>query len=376
MDVFESPAKAGGTVKTAQGEDMTVQQSINDAKLEAFLGKVVTDTAAAWSAPLVLVGDRLGLYSAMASAGPVTSQELAANTGLHERYVREWLLNQTASGYVEYDSASDRYTLPPEHAMALTDTTSPAYVGGLFYIVEAGLKAQEHIARAFHSGDGLAWGDQAAELFPATDRLFRPGYAANLVQNWIPALDGVQERLQAGAVVADVGCGYGASTILMAQAFPNSRFFGFDPHGPSIEAARRSAEKAGVSDRVTFEVASAQDFPGRDYALVAFFDCLHDMGDPIGAIAHTAEALASDGTVLVVEPMAAESIEGCVNPVARLYSAGSIFLCTPNAMATGDIALGNQVPEQKLREIVQAGGLSQFRRATETPFNRVFEARK
>ena len=351
-------------------------KEIDETKLQEFLGKVVTDTAAQFSAPLVLLGDRLGLYQAMASSGPVTSQELAARTGLHERYVREWLLNQTASGYIEYDPTSEHYMLPPEHAMALTDTTSPAYVGGLFYIVEAGLKAQDRIARAFRTGEGLAWGDQAPELYPAVDRLFRPGYVANLVQSWIPALDGVQERLQAGANAADVGCGYGASTILMAQAFPNSRFFGFDPHGPSIEAARRSAEKVGISDRVTFEVASAQDFPGTDYALVAFFDCLHDMGDPIGAIAHTAQALAPGGAVLLVEPMAAETIEGSGNPVARLYSAGSIFLCTPSAIATGDIALGNQVPEQKLREIVRAGGLSQFRRATETPFNRIFEARK
>ena len=355
---------------------MTTQQSLDEAKLQAFLGKVVTDTAAAFSAPLVLVGDRLGLYQAMTSSSPMTSQELAERTGLHERYVREWLLNQTASGYIEYDSTSERYTLPPEHAMALADTTSPAYVGGLFYIVEAGLKAQERITQAFRTGDGLVWGEQAPELYPAVDRLFRPGYVANLVQSWIPTLRGVKERLQAGANVADVGCGYGASTMLLAQAFPDSHFYGFDPHAPSIEAARRSAEKAGVSDRVTFEVASAQDFPGTNYDLVAFFDCLHDMGDPIGAIAHTAQALSPEGTVLLVEPMAAETIEESVNPVARLYSAGSIFLCTPNAIATGEIALGNQVPEQKLREIVLAGGLSQFRRATETPFNRIFEARK
>jgi len=355
---------------------MIIQQSIDEEKLQAFLGKVVTDIAAAYSAPLVLMGDRLGLYQAMASGKPVTSQELATRTGLHERYVREWLLNQTASGYIEYDPASERYTLPPEHAIALIDTSSPAYVGGLFYTVEAGLKAQDRIARSFRTGDGLAWGEQAPELYPAIDRTFRPGYAANLVQSWIPALDGMQERLQAGAKVADVGCGYGASTVLMARAFPNARFYGFDPHAPSIEAARRSAEKAGVADRVRFEVASAQDFPGKDYDLVAFFDCLHDMGDPIGAIAHTAQALSPDGTVLLVEPMAAETIEGSVNPLARAFTAGSIFMCTPNAIATGDIALGNQVPEQTLREIVQSGGLSQFRRATETPFNRIFEARK
>jgi SAM-dependent methyltransferase len=355
---------------------MAIQQSIDEEKLQAFLGKVVTDLAAAYSAPLVLMGDRLGLYQAMASGKPVTSQELAERTGLHERYVREWLLNQTASGYVVYDPARERYTLPPEHAIALTDTSSPAYVGGIFYMVEAELKSQERIAQAFRSGNGLAWGDQAPELFPAVDRLFKPGYAANLVQSWIPALDGVEELLQAGARVADVGCGYGASTILMAQAFPNSCFFGFDPHAPSIEAARRAASKVGVSDRVSFEVASAQDFPGTDYGLVAFFDCLHDMGDPIGAIEHTAQALASDGSVLIVEPMAAETIEDSVNPVARLYTAGSIFLCTPSAVASGEVALGNQVPEWRLREIVQAGGLSQFHRATETPFNRIFSAHK
>jgi SAM-dependent methyltransferase len=349
---------------------------VDEMKLQAFMGRVVTDAAAALSAPLVLVGDRLGLYQAMASSGPVTSQELAAQAGLNERYVREWLLNQTASSYVEYDPTSGRYALPPEHAMALTDTTSPAYVGGLFYIVEAGLKVQERIAQAFQTGEGLAWGDQAPELYPATERVFRPGYAAHLVQSWIPALDGVQERLQAGARVADVGCGYGASTILLAQAFPRSRFSGFDPHGPSIETARRVAKKADVNERVTFEVASAQDFPGTNYDLVAFFDCLHDMGDPVGAIAHTAQALAPDGTVLLVEPMAAETIEGCMNPVARLYSAGSVFICTPNAIASGEMALGNQVPERHLHEIVAAGGLSQFRRATETPFNRIFVARK
>jgi SAM-dependent methyltransferase len=235
---------------------------------------------------------------------------------------------------------------------------------------------QERIAEAFRTGEGLAWGDQAPELFPAIERLFRPGYAANLVQSWIPALNGVQERLQTGAKVADVGCGYGTSTILLAQAFPNSHFYGFDPHGPSIEAARRAAEQAGVGERVTFEVASAQEYPGMDYALIAFFDCLHDMGDPIGAIRHTAQALATEGAVLLVEPMAAETIEDSVNPIARLDSAASVFLCNPSGLATGDLALGNQVPEHKLREIVRAGGFAQFRRAAETPFTRIFEARK
>jgi SAM-dependent methyltransferase len=351
-------------------------QVLDEAKLHAFVGKVVTDAAAAWSAPLTLLGDRLGLYRTMAAGGPLTSQQLATQAGLHERYVREWLLNQTASGYIEYDPQTRRYALPPEHAIALTDTSHPAYVGGLFHMVEAGLKVEDRINQAFQTGNGLLWSDQAPELFPATDRLFRPGYIANLVQSWIPALGGVEERLVAGGKVADVGCGFGASTILMAQAYPQSHFYGFDTHGPSIMAAQRNAEHAGVSDRVTFAVASAQGFQGENYDLIAFFDCLHDMGDPVGAIAHAAEALGSDGTVLIVEPMAADSIEGSVNPVSRLYSAASVFLCTPNAIASGEVVLGNQVPEQRLREIVAAGGLTQFRRATETPLNRIFAARR
>ncbi len=337
---------------------------------------VVADCAAAWSAPLVLIGDRQGLYAAMAFAGPLTAGEVAERAGRNERYVREWLLNQMASGYVEYDPATDRYALPDEHAVALTDANSPYYVGGLFYIVEAGTKSETRIESGFANGQGLLWGDQDPGLFPATERLFKPGYAANLVQAWIPALDRAEEKLQRGARVADVGCGYGASTVLMAQAFPNSTFAGFDNHGPSIEAARRSAEKAGVHERLRFEVASAQEYPGEGYDLVTFFDCLHDMGDPVGAIRHTAQALAPDGVALIVEPMAADTIEGSINPVSRLYSAASVLLCTPNALASGDTALGNQVPEEELRKVVAAGGLSHFRRVSETPFNRIFEARR
>ncbi len=351
-------------------------QAVDEAKLHAFVGKVVSDAAAAFSAPLALMGDQLGLYRAMASSSPLTAEELATQTSLNERYVREWLLNQTASGYVEYDAETGRYVLPTEHAVALTNPTHPAYVGALFRMVEAGLKVEDRIAQAFRTGNGLAWGDQAPELFSALDGLFRPGYTANLVQNWIPALDGVEKKLTVGAKVADVGCGFGASTILLAQAFPRSRFYGFDTHSPSIETARRAAEEAGVSDRVTFAVESAQEFRGTNYDLIAFFDCLHDMGDPVGAIAHTAETLAGDGTVLIVEPMAAETIEGSVNPVSRLYSAASVFLCAPNAIASGAIVLGNQAPERRLREIVAAGGLSQFRRAAETPLNRIFAARR
>jgi SAM-dependent methyltransferase len=350
--------------------------ALDEKKLGAFMHHVVEDCAAAWSAPLVLIGDRQGLYAAMAYAGPLTAREVAERARRNERYVREWLLNQTASGYVEYDPATDRFTLPDEHAVALTDINSPYYVGGLFYIVEAGTKAEMRIENGFVNGQGLLWGDQDPDLFPATERLFKPGYSANLVQTWIPALDGVEEKLRRGARVADVGCGYGASTILLAQAFPSSTFIGFDNHAASIEAARRSAEKAGVQERLRFEVASAQEYPGTGYDLVTFFDCLHDMGDPVGAIRHTAQALAPDGTVLIVEPMAADTVEGSTNPVSRLYSAASVLLCTPNALASGDTALGNQVPEEQLRTVVAAGGLSRFRRVSETPFNRIFEARK
>lgn len=353
----------------------TPARVLDEAKTQAFLGRAVQDCAAAWSAPLVLIGDRRGLYKAMAFAGPLTAAEVAERAHLSERYVHEWLLNQVASEYVEYDPATGRYTLPDEHAVPLTDGASPYYVGGLYYIQEAMTKAAERIEAAFGTGDGLAWGAQADELFPATDRLFRPGYAANLVQSWIPALDGVEAKLRRGATVVDVGCGYGTSTILMARAYPNSTFLGIDPHGPSIEAARQAAREAGVDGRITFAVGSAQDFPGKDYDLVTFFDCLHDMGDPEGALRHTAAVLAPDGTALIVEPMAGETIEESANPVSRLYSAGSVFLCTPNAMASGTTALGNQVPERRWRQLAAAEGLTRFRRAAETPFNRIFEAR-
>jgi SAM-dependent methyltransferase len=359
-----------------QTQAASASPTLDQDKAMAFIGRVVTDAAAAFSAPLVVLGDRLGLYKAMAFAGPLTSAEVAQRAGVSERYVREWLLNQTAGAYVVYDPATDRYALPDEHAVALTDDTSPLYVGGLFHIVDAVSKAEPRIEGAFTSGDGMLWGEHDAHLFPATDRLFRPGYVANLVGSWIPALDGVAARLAAGAKVADVGCGLGASTIVLAQAYPRSTYIGFDNHAPSIDAARTAAEQAGVASRTTFAIASAQDYPGAGYDLIAFFDCLHDMGDPIGAIRHAADTLAPGGTVLIVEPMAPDHLEDSVNPVARFYSAASTLLCMPNGLASGGMALGNQTPEPRLREIVQAGGLSNFRRVAETPFNRVFEARR
>jgi SAM-dependent methyltransferase len=349
---------------------------IDQTKMDAFLAKAVTDFGAAASAALVVIGDKLGLYKAMAHGGAMTPAELARRTGTAERYIREWLMNQAAGGYVDYDPASQSYTLSHEHAMALADENSPFFVGGGFPVVTAMMKAEPRISQAFMSGAGMFWGEHDPDLFEGTERFFRPGYAAHLVAEWIPALDGVKEKLERGAAAADVGCGHGASTIIMAQAFPRSRFYGFDNHAPSINRAHRSAHAAGVADRVIFEIAGATTFPLRErYDLIAFFDCLHDLGDPAGSIHRARETLAPDGTVLIVEPMAGESVQDNLNPVGRVYSAASVLCCTPNAMASGQTALGTLATEAAIREIVRVGGFTRFRRAAETPFNRVFEAR-
>lgn len=355
-----------------------LEQTIDQQKLEGFLGKVIGDWGAANGCALALLGDRLGLYKAMTGAGPITPAELAAKTGTVERYIREWLVNQASGGYVEYDPQTERYTLPPEHAMALTDETSPAYVAPGFQLMLAIVRAEPRIEDAFRTGGGMEWGEHHTDLFSATERFFRTGYLAYLVSSWIPALDGVEAKLKSGATVADVGCGHGASTRIMAQAYPNSRFHGFDNHAPSIEAARAEAEAEGVADRITFEVATAQDFPGSGYDLIAYFDCLHDMGDPVGAMQYARSAVADDGTLLIVEPMAGEHVEENINPVGRVFSGASVLCCTPNAIATGGpdgVALGTVATEKQLREVVLDGGFTRFRRATETPFNRIFEAR-
>jgi SAM-dependent methyltransferase len=293
-----------------------------------------------------------------------------------ERYVREWLINQAASGYVEYDSATGRYSLLPEQAIALTDEKSLFYIGGAFYVVKAMMHAEPRITEAFRNGGGLLWGEHDPDLFIGTEKFFRPGYATHLVSSWIPALTGIEEKLKAGATVADVGCGHGASTIIMAQAFPNSRFFGFDNHAPSIERARKASREARVADRVTFEIADASEFPNENYDLIAFFDCLHDMGDPVGAVCRACETLAQDGSLLIVEPMAGNTVEENFNPFGRTCSAVSTLCCTANSLALGGPALGAVATEDALRETVLAGGFTQFRRVTETPFNRVFEARR
>lgn len=350
--------------------------AIDETKLNEFMGKVVGDVGAAMSAALVVVGDRLGLYKAMAASGPTTPARLAAATGTHERYVREWLNAQAAGGYVAYDAASATYSLPPEQAFALAEDLSPASCPGVFMVARAMWDAVERTAENFRTGGGLAWGDHHECLFVGTERFFRAGYIGNLLSSWIPALDGVKARLEAGARVADVGCGLGASTLLMAKAFPRSRFHGFDSHAGSVDLARRRAAEAGVGDRVTFEVASSTGYGGEGYDLVAHFDCLHDMEDPVGAARHVRRTLAKDGTWMIVEPFAGDRPEDNHNPVGRVFYSASTMLCVPHSLAHEGPALGAQAGEARLRGVVvEGGGFTRFRRATQTPFNLILEAR-
>ena len=351
------------------------EATIDTKKLDEFMGKAVGDMGAALDAALILLGDKLGLFKAMA-AGPVTPTELAQRTETHERYVREWLSALAAGGYCQYDAKSKRFSLSPEQAFALAIEGSPAFIPGAFQVVTAMIKDGEKVAEVFRSGKGLGWHEHHHDLFHGTERFFRPGYVANLVSSWIPALEGVDAKLKAGARVADVGCGHGASTILMAQSYPKSKFFGFDYHEPSIRWARKAAAQAGVADRITFEVARATDFPGRDYDLVACFDCLHDMGDPVGASKHVREALRPDGTWLLVEPFANDKLEDNLNPVGRVFYAASTLVCTPASLSQEvGAGLGAQAGEARLREVVTQGGFKRFRRATQTPFNLILEVR-
>ena len=349
---------------------------IDEAKLNEFMGKAVADMGAAIHAVLILMGDRLGLYKAMADCRPVSSAELAKRTGLHERYVREWLNANAASGYITYDAAAKSFTLPPEQALALAVEDSPVYLPGVFQILSACYHDAPKIENAFRTGEGVGWHEHHHDLFRGTERFFRPNYNANLTTSWIPSLDGVEEQLRRGAKVADVGCGLGASTILMAKEYPNSTIYGFDYHAGSIELAREAAQKAGVADRIQFEVAPAKSFPGKDYDLVAFFDCLHDMGDPAGAAAHVRQALKPDGAWMIVEPFAGDTPEANHNPIGRIFYSASTMLCVPASLSQEvGAALGAQAGEATMREVVTSAGFSRFRRATETPFNLVFEAR-
>ncbi len=350
--------------------------AIDQQKLEAFVGRAVNDLGASLSALLLHIGDKLGLYKAMAGSGPLTSQQLAEKTGTAERYVREWLANQAAGGYVTYDAATNTFSLTEEQAFCLANEESPAFLPGGFESLAAVFSSEPKITAAFRSGQGVGWHEHDARLFSGTERFFRPGYNANLVSSWIPALEGVEAKLRRGAKVADVGCGHGASTCVMARAFPNSAFFGFDYHVPSIERARKSAADAGLADRITFETAGAKNFPGEGYDLVTFFDCLHDMGDPVGAARQVRRAIKDDGTVMLVEPFAGDRIEENLNPVGRVYYGFSTVVCTPASLSQEvGLALGAQAGEQRLKQVMSEAGFTRFRRATATPFNLVFEVR-
>jgi SAM-dependent methyltransferase len=350
-------------------------QQVDADKLNALLGRMVGDLGAIATGALVVLGDRLGLFRAMKAGEKFSPHELARRTGTTERYVREWLAAQAAAGYVEYCDGTNLFFLTPEQASVFADEDSPAAMAGAFQVLSSFWLDEAKVAEAFRTGRGVGWHDHSQCLFRGTERFFRPGYNANLVSSWLPALDGVVEKLHRGATVADVGCGHGSSTIVMARAFPNSQFVGFDYHAASIEAAREAAAGLGVAANTRFEVADARGFEGQ-YDLVAFFDCLHDLGDPVGASAHVRQALKPDGTWMIVEPFAHDRLRDNLNPVGRIYYAGSTMVCTPCSLSQDvGLALGAQAGELRLRQVVTAGGFRRLRRAAETPFNMVFEAR-
>jgi len=351
-------------------------RALDPDKLMSFVFRAVDEVGATLNAALVVMGDKLGLYRALAGAGPLTPAELSDRTGTAERYVREWLNAQAAGEFVEYDPESGRYTLPPEQAVALTDDTSPAYLPGFFQLALGSVLDSPRVIEAAKTGAGIGWHDHVHDVHDGCERFFRPGYNAHLVGEWLPALDGVLGKLQRGASVADVGCGHGASTVLMAEEFPASTFAGFDYHDGSIATAERRAQDAGVADRVRFEASSSTAYAGRDYDLVTMFDCLHDMGDPVGAARHVRESLAPDGTWMIVEPAAGDRVEDNLNPVGRAYYSFSTLLCTPCSLSQEvGLALGAQAGEARIREVVTSAGFGRFRRVAETPFNVVFEAR-
>jgi 2-polyprenyl-3-methyl-5-hydroxy-6-metoxy-1,4-benzoquinol methylase len=350
--------------------------AINETKLHELLGKGLVDFGATFHAALICIGDKLGLYKGLAEGGQQTSAELAQRTGTTERYVREWLCSQAAGGYVSYDAATGRFYLTDEQAFVLADENSPAFLPGAFQVALGATQAKDLLEERFRSGKGMGWHEHHTSVFVGTERFFRPGYAANLVAAWIPSLQDVDAKLKAGARVADVGCGLGASTVLMAKHYPKSEFFGFDYHDKSIETAKQRAKDAGVGDRIKFDTAMAKSYPGKDYDFVTFFDCLHDMGDPAGASAHVFSTLKKDGTWMIVEPFAGDKIEDNLNPVGRAFYGASTLLCTPASLSQEvGLALGAQAGEKRLREVVTSGGFTRFRRATQTPFNMVFEAR-
>jgi len=357
--------------------DAIVSKVVNEDKLNAMIAQMMSDLGGAFSIGLVRLGSALGLYRTLLTDGPLTSAELAAKTGLHERYVREWLAHHAASNYVTYDPATQTFELPPEQAAVLADEESPVYLADAFEAAAAYIEDHDKVKTAFVKGKGISWGNRTGCTFCAVARFFRPGYQANIVDKWLPALDGMVEKLERGARVADVGCGHGYSTVMMAQAFPNSEFTGFDFHQASIDDARKHAKQHKVGPNVRFEVAAAKTFPGKNYDLVTFFDCLHDMGDPAGAASHVRQVLKPDGTWMIVEPFARDNLEDNLTPVSRLYYAASTMLCVPTSLDQEvGTALGAQAGEKRLRKVVvEGGGFTRFRTATETPFNLILEAR-
>jgi 2-polyprenyl-3-methyl-5-hydroxy-6-metoxy-1,4-benzoquinol methylase len=348
---------------------------LDETKLNEFLGKMVTEMGAAANGANVLLGDKLGLYKAIAAKGPLSSNELAESTGTTERYVREWLAAQAASGYIEYDALINKFYMTPEQMAVFSDKDSPVLMTGAFYAISSMYHDEPQVEEAFKTGKGVSWTEHDSCLFCGTEKFFRPSYKANLISSWIPALDGVDEKLKNGGKVADIGCGHGASTLVMAKAYPNSEFIGYDFHDKSIEHASALAKDSGLTN-ISFQVATATDFPGNEYDLITFFDCLHDMGDPVGACAHVAKALKPDGTCMIVEPFAHDTLKENLNPVGRVFYSFSTMICTPSSLSQ-DVALGlgAQAGEKRLKEVVNAGGLSRFRKATETPFNLILEAR-
>ncbi|MDA4126969.1 MAG: methyltransferase domain-containing protein [Thaumarchaeota archaeon] len=349
---------------------------VDQEKLNQFVMKFVGDFGASMHGPNVLIGEQLGLYKAIAANGPMTPKELAEKTQTNERYITEWLAGQAASGYVNYNNATGKYMMSPEQVFTLADDNSPLYFPGAFYITSSLYRDQRKLAEVYRTGKGFGWNEHHNDLFVGTHKFFKPGYVANLVGAWLPSLEGVVEKLQSGARVADVGCGLGSSTIIMAKAFPKSKFIGYDYHLESIEGARNNSVTDGVTANADFQVALAKDFPGKDFDLITFFDCLHDMGDPVGAAKHVRESLKGDGTWMIVEPYAKDSLQENLNPVGRLFYNASSMICVPSSKAQEvGLALGAQASDSRLREVVQAGGFTRFRRSAETPFNRIFEAR-
>ncbi|PCJ97152.1 MAG: SAM-dependent methyltransferase [Flavobacteriaceae bacterium] len=348
---------------------------LNEGKLNDLLGKVVVEMGAAANGPLITIGDKLGLYEVLSKSGHMSSNELATKTNTAERYVREWLSAQAASGYVEYDTKDQKFFMTPEQSAVFGDRKSPVFMTGAFYAISSLYHDEPKIENAFKTGEGVSWGDHNTCLFCGTEKFFSPSYAGNLISSWLPALDGVVAKLQKGAKVADIGCGHAASTIIMAKAFPNSSFIGFDFHEASIEQAKLRAKDAGLTN-VSFAVATAKDFPGNDYDFIAYFDCLHDMGDPVGACSHTKNALKPDGTCMIVEPFSNDSLEENLNPVGRAFYAFSTMLCIPCSINQEvGLALGAQAGEKRLKKVISEGGFTKFKRAMETPFNLILEAR-